>query len=96
MPAEPARETNTRERAVSDFISPNVTPQDVIEAYVVAALAADPVRVDWRNPEEFAELDPAKVVTPTLVLQGERDPLAPIDAQSRVCLRGLGLRIGSG
>ena len=86
-PAEPAREVNTRERAVSDFISPKVTPQKVIDAYVVAALAADPVRVDWHNQSQFLELDPAKVVTPTLVLQGERDPLAPADAQSRLFTR---------
>jgi pimeloyl-ACP methyl ester carboxylesterase len=45
------------------------------------------VRVDWNNPEQFAELDPAKVVTPTLVIHGERDPLAPIDAQSRLFTR---------
>ena len=83
-PAQPARETNTRERAISDFISPKVTAQKVIEAYVTAALAADPVRVDWHDQSQFMELDPAKVVTPTLVLQGERDPLAPADAQSRL------------
>ncbi|MEJ1962378.1 MAG: alpha/beta fold hydrolase [Gammaproteobacteria bacterium] len=83
-PAAPAREVNTRERAASDFISPKVTPQKVIDAYVAAALAADPIRVDWNNQAQFTELDPAKVVTPTLVLQGERDPFAPADAQSRL------------
>lgn len=87
LPAEPARQANTREAAASDFISPKVTPQDVIEAYVVAALAADPVRVDWRKPEEFGELSPERVVTPTLVLQGERDPYTPVDAQSRLFTR---------
>ncbi len=64
-----------------------MTPRDVIDAYVAAALAADPVRVDWRSPEEFAELDPARVVTPTLVLLGERDPYAPMEAQSRLFTR---------
>ena len=89
-PAEPARAPNTREAAASDFISPDVTPKKVIDAYVVAALEADPVRVDWRNqPREFGALDPSKVVVPTLLLQGERDPLAPADAQSRLFL-GLG------
>ncbi len=87
LPPELAREVNTRERAASDFISPKVTPQDVIEAYVAAALAADPVRVDWSKPEQFAELNPERVVTPTLVLTGERDPYAPIDAQSRLFTR---------
>ncbi len=83
-PAEPPREANTRERAASDFISPAVTPPAVIEAYVTAALAADPVRVDWRDQEQFGELDPAKVRVPTLLLQGERDPLAPLVSQARL------------
>lgn len=87
VPAQPLREVNTRERAASDFISPDVISQEVVDAYVVAALAADPVRVDWRNPEEFGQLDPGKIVTPTLVLQGERDPLAPIEVQARLFTR---------
>jgi hypothetical protein len=41
VPAEPARETNTRARAVSDFISPDVISQNVIEAFVAAALIED-------------------------------------------------------
>jgi pimeloyl-ACP methyl ester carboxylesterase len=82
---EPARAANTREAAASDFISPQVTPKKVVDAYVVAALAADPVRVDWRNQQvEFQALDPAKVTVPTLLIQGERDPLAPADAQARL------------
>jgi pimeloyl-ACP methyl ester carboxylesterase len=81
-PAAPLREVNTRERAASDFITPQVISQKVIDAYVAAALQADPVRVDWRELEKFGELDPAKVVTPTLVIHGERDPYAPTDAQA--------------
>jgi pimeloyl-ACP methyl ester carboxylesterase len=84
VPDTPARETNTRERAASDFISPQAISQKVIDAYVAAALSADPVRVDIRATEQWGELDPAKVVTPTLVLQGERDPLAPIPAQGNL------------
>jgi pimeloyl-ACP methyl ester carboxylesterase len=87
LPAEPARAANTREAAASDFISPDVISRKVIDAYVEAALRADPVRVDWNRPEEFRELDPAKVVTPTLLLQGERDPLTPPDAQARLFTR---------
>jgi pimeloyl-ACP methyl ester carboxylesterase len=87
VPAEPAREVNTRERAISDFITPGAITPQIVEAYVVAALAADPIRVDWRNTEEFGELDPAKVTTPTLVLHGERDPLTPLDAQARLFTR---------
>jgi pimeloyl-ACP methyl ester carboxylesterase len=81
-PAAPLREVNTRERAASDFITPQVITQKVIDAYVAAALKADPVRVDWRDLDKYDELDPAKVVTPTLVIHGERDPLAPIAAQA--------------
>jgi pimeloyl-ACP methyl ester carboxylesterase len=89
-PAQPARAPNTREAAASDFISPEVTPQKVIDAYVAAALAADPVRVDWRNQQsEFQALDPSKVLVPTLLMHGERDPLAPADAQARLFV-GLG------
>jgi pimeloyl-ACP methyl ester carboxylesterase len=87
VPAEPARAPNTKTAAASDFISPKVTSQKVIDTYVAAALSADPIRVDWRNPEEFAELDPAKIVTPTLVIHGERDPLTPIESQTRLFTR---------
>jgi pimeloyl-ACP methyl ester carboxylesterase len=82
---EPGRAANTREAAASDFISPQVTPKKMVDAYVAAALAADPVRVDWRNQQaEFQALDPSKVTVPTLLIQGERDPLAPADAQARL------------
>jgi pimeloyl-ACP methyl ester carboxylesterase len=81
-PAAPLREVNTRKAAASDFITPQVISQKVIDAYVAAALQADPVRVDWRELEKYDELDPAKVVTPTLVIHGERDPYAPIDAEA--------------
>jgi pimeloyl-ACP methyl ester carboxylesterase len=84
IPATPPRELNTRQRAQSDFISPAVTPPKVVEAYVNAALAADPIRVDWREQQQFAALDPSKVRVPTLVLHGERDPLTPLLAQARL------------
>ncbi|MFL6547727.1 MAG: alpha/beta hydrolase [Povalibacter sp.] len=85
----PPREVNTRERAASDFISPDVTPHSVIDSYVEAALTADPVRVDWCNLEQFNALEPGKIVTPTLLIHGERDPLTPAAAQARV-FTGLG------
>src|SRR4029453_8710333 len=82
MPAEPLREANTRERAASDFITPQAISQKAIDAYVAAALTADPVRVDWREQEKWDELDAAKVRTPTLVIHGEHDPFTPIPAQA--------------
>lgn len=83
-PVEPPREVNTRERALSDFISPQVTSQAVIEAFVSAALKHDPVRADWKQLEEYTALDGGKVAAPTLLIHGERDPLTPMAAQSRV------------
>jgi pimeloyl-ACP methyl ester carboxylesterase len=82
-PAAPPKEANTRENAASDFISPKVTPQSLIDAYVVAALEADPVRVDWKDLDQWNELDATKIAVPTLLMHGERDPLAKIDAQAR-------------
>jgi pimeloyl-ACP methyl ester carboxylesterase len=88
--AAPARAANTSEAAANDFISPKVTPKRVIDAYVAAALAADPVRVDWRNQmAEFQALDPSKVLVPTLLIHGERDPAARSNAQARLFV-GLG------
>lgn len=87
LPDEPARAANTKEAAASDFISPEVVSQKVIDTYVAAALRADPVRVDWNRPEEYRELDPTRIVVPTLLLQGERDPLTPSDAQAKFFTR---------
>lgn len=83
-PAEPPREINTRERAASDFISPQVTSKSLIDTYVAAALKTDPVRADWKELEEYSVLDPAQIKSPTLLIRGERDPLAPMPAQARV------------
>jgi pimeloyl-ACP methyl ester carboxylesterase len=88
-PANPPREVNTKERAASDFISPKVTSQLLIDTYVAAALKADPIRADWRELQQYQALSPTKIKTPTLVLVGEHDPLAPMPAQSRLFL-GLG------
>jgi pimeloyl-ACP methyl ester carboxylesterase len=83
-PDMPPRAPTTRAGALSDFISPQVISPAIIEAYVQAALAADPVRMDWRDLDQFNESDPAKVTVPTLLMHGSRDPLAPIEAQARV------------
>ena len=81
-PAEPPRQTNTAANAASDFIVPGSISQHAIDAYVEQALAADPVRVDWRRGHEWNELDPAEVTVPTLLIQGEHDPLAPTENQA--------------
>lgn len=81
-PGEPPMRPTTAQAAASDFITPGSISQSAIDAYVAAALAADPVRVDWKNGEQWNELDPSKVTVPTLLLQGEFDPLAPTQAQA--------------
>ena len=74
VPDKPQMEKNTPEAAASDFISPNVTPQAVIQAFVQQALKADPVLADLKSDSEFNLFKPAKMATPTLVLFGDRDP----------------------
>ena len=81
VPEKPQMLKNTAENAVSDFISPKVTPPAMVEAFVEQALKADPVMVDLKGDAEFNQLKPDKVVVPTLVLYGENDPgVAPADA----------------
>ena len=69
----PLREKTTAEGAVSDFISPKVTPPAVVRAFVETALKTDPIAADWRREEEFV-YDSSRITLPTLVLYGERDP----------------------
>jgi pimeloyl-ACP methyl ester carboxylesterase len=84
---EPARKINTREAAASDFITPGSISRRAIDAYVALALEYDPVKADLRHWDHYNELDPGKVVTPTLILQGEFDPIAPTDSQARLYTR---------
>ncbi|MCA9659984.1 MAG: alpha/beta fold hydrolase, partial [Myxococcales bacterium] len=75
-PGEPPRARTTEAAARSDFITPGSIPEAAIAAFVEAALAADPVRADWRSTEQFASLDPQAVTIPTLVIHGVGDPIA--------------------
>lgn len=79
---EPERRKTTAKAAAEDFIIPGSISQAGIDAFVAAALAADPVRMDWRASDQWNALDPSAVKTPTLVIHGERDPYAPIANQS--------------
>ena len=78
---------NTAESAASDFIIPGSISQKAIDTYVDLALASDPIKVDWKNLDQYNELDPAKISTPTLILQGEFDPIAPTDLQAKLYAR---------
>ena len=88
-PARPPREKTTAEAAAEDFRTPGTISQEAIDAYVEAALKADPVRADWKNLQEWNQLDPASVSVPTLLLQGQFDPYAKTDAQAAL-FTGLG------
>ena len=70
--ATPVRAATTSKAAAEDFVFAGAAPKAVVDAYVAQAVAADPVRVDWRRLDEF-RFDPAKVTTPTLLLQGVAD-----------------------
>lgn len=70
------RRRTTAEGAGEDFITPESTPAGVKDAYVRAAVAADPVRMDWRDESEFLALTPDSLRVPTLLIAGERDPYA--------------------
>lgn len=83
-PRRPARAANTAQAAASDFITPGAISRTAIDAYVKAALAADPVRVDLAGMHEYNELDPAKVRVPTLLLQGEFDPYAKSESHAKL------------
>ncbi len=73
-PETPARMPTTAEQAAEDFHAPGAISRRAIDAYVKAALAADPVRNDWRHDTEWNALAPEDVHVPTLVIQAELDP----------------------
>ena len=75
-PVALARRRTTIAGAGEDFITPESTPPGVREAYARAAVAADPIRTDWRGEAEWRALDPAALRVPVLVINGERDPYA--------------------
>jgi len=81
---EPEHATNTAAAAASDFITPGSISAAAVDAYVAAALAADPVRVDVRSMDQYNTLDCAKISIPTLVIAGEFDPLAPASNQVKL------------
>jgi len=65
---------NTAEWARSDFVTPDVASPALIEDFVNAALAADPIRADVCCDAEFLGIHPDAIRIPTLLLHGARDP----------------------
>jgi pimeloyl-ACP methyl ester carboxylesterase len=86
-PDAPARKPTTAEAAAEDFRAPGVISKRAIAAYVQAALAADPVRTDWRREHEWNALAPEAVHVPVLLIQAELDPYAKTDAHARLFAR---------
>ncbi|HEX7840578.1 MAG TPA: alpha/beta fold hydrolase [Kofleriaceae bacterium] len=86
-PDAPARKPTTAEAAAEDFIAPGVISKRAIAAYVQAAVAADPIRTDWRHDTEWNALSPEAVHVPVLLLQAELDPLAKTAAHARMFAR---------
>lgn len=84
---EPPRQATTAQAAASDFIVPGAISQAAIDAFVAAALAADPVRADWRELAQWRGLDAASVRLPTLLLEGYHDPLALDDVHAELFSR---------
>ena len=74
---KPARAKTTAKAAAEDFIRPDVITQPAIEAFVEAALRHDPVRADWKDMDQWNEMDPARLRVPTLLIHGQFDPYAP-------------------
>lgn len=87
LSSAPPRKATTAEAAAEDFIIPGSISQAGIDAFVKAALASDPVRMDWTGTEQWNGLDPTKVTTPTLVIHGEKDPYGPIPNQAKLFTR---------
>lgn len=81
-PEVPERRANTEASARSDFITPGAIDPAVADAFVAAALAADPVRADWREVEAWRTVDFRALRAPILAIHGERDPV--VDA---ACVR---------
>lgn len=84
---KPARQANTSEAAASDFITPGAISARAVDLYVKAVLAADPARADWRRSQQWNALRPATVRVPTLLIQGEHDPIASTEANGRLFTR---------
>jgi pimeloyl-ACP methyl ester carboxylesterase len=84
---QPARRATTAEAAAEDFIAKGASSPAMIAAFVETALASDPVRNDWRDLDQFAELDGSQLRVPTLLLQGEQDPYAPVAKQAEFFAR---------
>jgi pimeloyl-ACP methyl ester carboxylesterase len=84
---EPPREPTSVLAARSDFVVPGSISEAAIETFVAAAMAADPVRMDWRRLDQWQALDAAAIRVPTMLLQAQHDPLALDDVHAELFAR---------
>jgi pimeloyl-ACP methyl ester carboxylesterase len=84
FPDTPPMKKNTAQNAASDFIVKDSISQLAIDTYVSASLAADPIRADWNELAQWAQLDAKKITIPVMFLQGEHDPLALDSVHARM------------
>ncbi|MCD7098096.1 alpha/beta fold hydrolase [Stenotrophomonas sp. MMGLT7] len=85
--AQPPRERTTAEGAASDFVVAGAFPPQVRDAYVAQALAADPVRSDWREQRQFRFRPEAVTTLPVLLIRGAHDPLATQEENAKLYAR---------
>lgn len=83
----PEKSRNTAEAAASDFITPGSISRKAVDRYVETALVADPIRVDVRSQDQYNALDASRIQAPTLIIQGEYDPLGPTAYQVKLYTR---------
>jgi alpha-beta hydrolase superfamily lysophospholipase len=85
--ARPERAANTAESAASDFVTRDAFTTATVNAFVRAALKADPALVDWRDDNQFNDYRPALMLVPTLLVHGARDPQAPMSIETKLFTR---------
>jgi alpha-beta hydrolase superfamily lysophospholipase len=87
VPSIPPRRRNTTDAAVADFITSDAVSRTTIDAFVRAALRADPIYADWRDEQQFNGFAASKLLVPTLLVHGELDPSAPAPLEAKLFTR---------
>ncbi|HEY7059034.1 MAG TPA: alpha/beta fold hydrolase [Vicinamibacterales bacterium] len=86
-PATAPRRKNTVDGAMSDFITPEAATRGTVDAFVRAALRADPIYAEWRDEQQFNGFAPSKVLVPTLLVHGDLDPSTPMLLEAKLFTR---------
>jgi pimeloyl-ACP methyl ester carboxylesterase len=71
---DPKAIANSEADARSDFISPDVINDNLVQEFVNTALKIDPIKVNVCCDTDFLEIRPESIRVPTLLIQGARDP----------------------